>query len=161
MSPTVKPEMDYDVLDRYKWARSLDPGKDLEAILPLKKVLYDNHLQRIYEKWNGNSFKILLRDIVFLHNFFPSWTFMNVWLEGWSGSWILIYVVPMRRCPGRHFSIQSHLHAGSGKSSSSTGRKKRSREKHASEYRSLVVSEGVGAKRKYLLWNFLWKTISV
>lgn len=123
MSPPVKPEMDYDVLDRYKWARSLDPGKDLEAILPLKKVLYDNHLWRIYEKWNGNSFKILLRDIVFLHNFFPSWTFMNVWLEGWSGSWILIYVVPTRRCRGRHFSVKSHLHAGSGKSSSSTGRK--------------------------------------
>ena len=115
MSPTVEPKMDYDVSDRYKWSYSLGPGKDLEAILPLKKVLYDTHLQRIYEKWNGNSFKILLRDIVFLHNFFPPWTFMNVWLEGWSGSWVLIYVVPTRMCQGRHFSVKSHMHAGSWK----------------------------------------------
>lgn len=82
VSPAVKHKMDYDVLDRDKWIWSLDPGKNLKAILPLKKVLYDTHLQRIYEKWNGNSFKILLRDMVFLHNFFPSWTFMNV---GWKG----------------------------------------------------------------------------
>lgn len=39
MSLTVKPKMDYDALDEYKWFYSPDPGKDLEAILPLKKVL--------------------------------------------------------------------------------------------------------------------------
>lgn len=115
MSPTVKPKMDYDLLDEHKWFCSPDPGKDLEAILPLKKVLYDTHSQRIYEKWNGNSFKISLRDIVFLHNFFPCWTFMNIWLEGWSGSLVLIYVVPTRMCQGRHFSVKSHMHAGSWK----------------------------------------------
>lgn len=107
--------MDDEVLDRYKWFCSPNPGKDLEAISPLKKVLHDTHLQRIYEKRNGNSFKMLLRDIVFLHNFFPSRIFMDVWLEGWSGSWVLIYVVPMSRCQGRHFSIESHMHAGSWK----------------------------------------------
>lgn len=50
VSPTVKPMTGYDVLDRYKWFCSPNPGKDLDAILPVKKVLYDTHLQRIYEK---------------------------------------------------------------------------------------------------------------
>lgn len=160
MSPPVKPEMDYDVLDRYKWARSLDPGKDLEAILPLKKVLYDNHLRRIYEKWNGNSFKILLRDIVFLHNFFPSWTFMNVWLEGWSGSWIFDICGSYEEVPREIFFRQKPSACRIWKVFQQHWQEKRSREKHASQYRSLQVPEGLGAKRKYLL-NFLWKTISV
>ena len=28
---------------------------------------------------------------------------------------VLIYVVPTRRCQGRHFSVKSHMHAGSWK----------------------------------------------
>lgn len=92
------------------WSRS---RKRFGCNLPVKKGLYSVHLQRIYWNWNGNSFKILLRDIVFLHNSFSSWTFMNARLEGWSGSWVLMYVVPIRKCQGRHFSVRSHMHAGS------------------------------------------------